>query len=44
VWALVAVAWLIPWGGDDCSGAPCQDGFLVGIWAAVAVFALWLLA
>jgi hypothetical protein len=44
-WALVpVVALLDPWGGEECSGAPCEEGFLIWVWVAVALFVLWLLA
>ena len=34
----------VDWGGEDCQGAPCDEGFLWKIWAAVGIFVIWLAA
>jgi len=33
---------VVDWGGEECQGAPCDDGFLWKIWVATAIAAIWL--
>jgi hypothetical protein len=41
---IAAVMVIDPFGDGDCSGAPCQEGFLWRIWVAVAIVVLWVVA